>query len=303
MERILLFENQNKPDAVKWAEYTAKLLYERGIECFVIYDLFDNLSDRMKKIVKPIGIHELEKYVDVIITFGGDGTILSAVRQVTRSEIPIMGINVGKLGFLAEFPNDKILDAVNSLLNGQYRVVDRSMLSTNVDNEVIYALNDIVVEKLSSSRMITLHTYSDDNFVASYRADGLIVTTPTGSTAYSLASGGPILAPSTKVICLTPIAPHSLTFRPLVIPDENTIRILVEAPNGEAKLVADGQVEKILKNGEEVLISIAEEKVKLIKPQKSSYYDVLRAKLLWAADPTSRNVITDQQIIDYKNID
>jgi NAD+ kinase len=221
------------------------------------------------------------------MTFGGDGTILSVVRQVTKSEIPIMGINVGKLGFLAEFPNTHIDDTIEALIKGEYRVVDRTMLSTIVDGETIYALNDIVVEKLSSSRMITLHAFSDDNFVAAYRADGLIVTTPTGSTAYSLASGGPILAPSTKVICLTPIAPHSLTFRPLVIPDENTITLLVDSPNGEAKLVADGQVEKILKNGEEVKIGVAKERVKLIKPQRSSYYDVLRAKLLWAADPTS----------------
>jgi NAD+ kinase len=211
-----------------------------------------------------------------------------------------MGINVGKLGFLAEFPNEKLDEALDALLHGVYRMVDRTMLSTFVGDEVIYALNDIVVEKMSSSRMITLHAYSDDNFVASYRADGLIVTTPTGSTAYSLASGGPILAPSTKVICLTPIAPHSLTFRPLVIPDENTIRLQVESPNGEAKLVADGQVEKILKNGDEIKICIAPEKVKLIKPQKSSYYDVLRAKLLWAADPISSKVNSEIKKIDFE---
>jgi NAD+ kinase len=293
MERIVLFENQNKPDAVKYAEYTANLLFGRGKECYVSHELYKNFSDEFKKFVKPIIIGEFERFIDAIITFGGDGTILSAVRQVTKSEIPIMGINVGKLGFLAEFQYEKISEAIESLLSGEYRMVDRTMLSTKVNGEVIYALNDIVVEKMSSSRMITLHCFSDDNFVASYRADGLIVTTPTGSTAYSLASGGPILAPSTRVICLTPIAPHSLTFRPLVIPDENTIRLIVESPNGEAKLVADGQVEKFLKTGDEVIISLAEEKVKLIKPRQSSYYDVLRAKLLWAADPTSHKPFSE----------
>lgn len=288
MEKIALFENQNKPEAVRYAEITAGLLFEKGIDCYVSSQLYDNFTDEYKQFVKSVEICDFEKFVDIIITFGGDGTILSAVRQVTKSEIPIMGINVGKLGFLAEFHNEQLDQAIDALLKGEYRVVDRTMLSTKINNEIIYALNDIVVEKMQSSRMITLHAYSDDNFVASYRADGLIVTTPTGSTAYSLASGGPILAPSTKVLCLTPIAPHSLTFRPLVVPDENTIRLVVESPNGEAKLVADGQIEKYLKTGDEVTISIAEEKVKLIKPQKSSYYDVLRAKLLWAADPTSR---------------
>ncbi|OGU61406.1 MAG: hypothetical protein A2X64_07060 [Ignavibacteria bacterium GWF2_33_9] len=287
MKRIALFENQNKPEAIKYAQITARLLYEKGFECYVSDQIYGNMTDEYKSYVKTIELSEFREVIDVIITLGGDGTILSAVRQVADSAIPIMGINVGKLGFLAEFPNTQIESAVSALVNGEYRIVERAMLSTNVDGEIILALNDIVVEKLSSSRMITLHTYSDDNFVAAYRADGLIVTTPTGSTAYSLASGGPILAPSTKVICLTPIAPHSLTFRPLVIPEENTITLKVEAPNGEAKLVADGQVEKILKNGDEVKISIAKERVQLIKPKKTSYYDVLRAKLLWAADPTA----------------
>jgi NAD+ kinase len=293
MEKILLFENQSKPEAIKWAEFASQLLCEKGFECYSSFDLFENFSDKAKNCVKPIPVSDYDRIPDIVMTFGGDGTILSAVRYVCKSEIPIMGINVGKLGFLAEYPNNKIKEAIDALSNGDYRVVDRLMLTTTYNGDEIYAVNDFVIEKVMSSRMITLHTYSNDHYVASYRADGLIITTPTGSTAYSLACGGPILAPSTKVLCITPISPHSLTFRPLVIPDENTIRVKIETPSGEAKLVADGQVERILKNGEEISFAVAQQRVKLIKPVQSSYYDVLRAKLLWAADPTANKNCDD----------
>lgn len=287
MEKVALFENQKKKEAIELAQYVAKELFQKDIKCFVSYDLFEYFSEEYKKYVTAIALGDFDKYADAVMTFGGDGTILSAVRYVSNNEIPILGINVGKLGFLAEYSNKMIDRAINDLLTGNYRVVDRTMLSTNINGEPIYALNDFVIEKLSSSRMITLHTYSDEHFVGSYRADGLIINTPTGSTAYSLACGGPIIAPSARVICITPISPHSLTFRPLVIPDENQVRIIVESPSNEAKFVADGQVEKILKNNDEVKISLADYKVKLIKPMQSSYYDVLRAKLLWATDPTA----------------
>lgn len=287
MDKVALFENQKKKEAIELAQYVAKELFQKDIKCFVSYDLFEYFSEEYKKYVTAIALGDFDKYADAVMTFGGDGTILSAVRYVSNNEIPILGINVGKLGFLAEYSNKMIDRAINDLLTGNYRVVDRTMLSTNINGEPIYALNDFVIEKLSSSRMITLHTYSDEHFVGSYRADGLIINTPTGSTAYSLACGGPIIAPSARVICITPISPHSLTFRPLVIPDENQVRIIVESPSNEAKFVADGQVEKILKNNDEVKISLADYKVKLIKPMQSSYYDVLRAKLLWATDPTA----------------
>jgi len=287
MEKIVIYENQNKPEAIKWAESAIKILFSKGKECLVSKELFKKLSIETQKLVSPLPTSNFEKVADVVITFGGDGTILSAARYVFKSEIPIMGINVGKLGFLAEFPHNKIEEAIDNLLTGQYRVVDRTILTTRVDSESIYAVNDFVIEKMLSSRMITLHTYSNEHYVASYRADGLILTTPTGSTAYSLACGGPIIAPSAKVICLTPISPHSLNFRPLVLPDENSVKVIVESPTGEAKLVGDGQIEKVLKSGDEVVFNISNYKIKLIKPLKNTYYDVLRTKLLWAVDPTS----------------
>ncbi len=293
MEKIAIYENQNKPEAIRWSEFAAKVLFSKGIECYVSNELFKKLSNEIKKTVQSVPTSNFEKIADVVITFGGDGTILSAARYVFKSEVPIMGINVGKLGFLAEYPHNKIEEAIENLLTGQYRVVDRTVLTTHIDDENIYAVNDFVIEKMLSSRMITLHAYSNEHYVASYRADGLILTTPTGSTAYSLACGGPIIAPSAQVMCLTPISPHSLNFRPLVIPDENTVKIIVESPTGEAKLVGDGQIEKVLRSGDEVIFSIAEYRIKLIKPLKNSYYDVLRAKLLWAVDPTTQKNCTE----------
>ncbi|MEN6512060.1 MAG: NAD(+)/NADH kinase [Chloroherpetonaceae bacterium] len=287
MEKVALFENQKKKEAIELAQYVSKEFFQKDLKCYVSFDLYEYFTDEYKKYVTAIAIGDFDKYADAVMTFGGDGTILSAIRYVGRSEIPILGINVGKLGFLAEYSNKMIDQAIDDLIMGNYRVVDRTMLHTKINGESIYALNDFVIEKLSSSRMITLHTYSDEHFVGSYRADGLIINTPTGSTAYSLACGGPIIAPSTRVICITPISPHSLTFRPLVIPDDNQVRIIIESPSDEAKLVADGQIEKILKNNDEVIISLADYRVKLIKPMKNSYYDVLRAKLLWATDPTA----------------
>jgi NAD+ kinase len=142
----------------------------------------------------------------------------------------------------------------------------------------IYALNDFVVEKKNSSRMITIEAFSNQHCIGLYRADGLIVTTPTGSTAYSLSCGGPILAPSTQVICITPVCPHSLTLRPLVIPYTTELVIKANSASGVVNLVADGQTERILKNGEQVVIRRSKELCKLIKPLESSYFDLLRQK-------------------------
>ena len=284
MKKIAIFESKQKPEAYFWAEYAIKQLNKFGSECYISPDFLDTLTPDIKEMVIPALPEEFEKFADIVISFGGDGTMLSAARIMLNSDIPIMGVNVGKLGFLAEFSINDLDNTIDNLIKGNYRVVDRSVLETTIDNEIIYALNDFVIEKLNSSRMITLIPYANEHLIGSIRADGLIITTPTGSTAYSLSCGGPVLAPSTEVICLTPISPHSLTLRPLVVPDSNEIKIKVQSPTGEVHLVADGQIKRILKNDEKVIIKKSEARIKLIKPMKSSYYDLLRAKLLWAAN-------------------
>ncbi len=294
MEKIAFFESSGKQDAILWAEKALDILREHKVEVIADETFVSKLNTFAREKIKTVALHDFEKHADMVISFGGDGTMLAAARILIKSNIPIMGINVGKLGFLAEFPTSRLEEALLEVLSGQFRVVDRTVLETEIDGEITFALNDFVIEKKDSSRMITLEAYSNDHYIGDYRADGLIVTTPTGSSAYSLSCGGPIIAPTTEVICLTPISPHTLTLRPLVIPDSNELRLKLHSSTGRAAVVADGQVEKTLKNGELIIIKKSDSKIKLIKPMDSSYFSVLRRKLLWAANTLdSENGDTD----------
>jgi NAD+ kinase len=284
MKKVGLFESSGKPEAISWAEFAAFKLKELGAECFASPQLIASFSNENVGFIHPVLEKEFEKYVDVVISFGGDGTILSAARVMINTDIPIMGVNVGKLGFLAEFSVKELDKSLIDLMKGNYRVVNRSVLETRINNTTVYALNDLVIEKKDSSRMINVLAYANDHFIGDYRADGLILTTPTGSTAYSLSCGGPIIAPAAPVFCLTPISPHSLTLRPLIIPDSNEITLKVYSPIGEVNLVVDGQTKHTLQNNEKVLCRLSDAKAKLIKPLTNTHYDLLRQKLLWAAN-------------------
>ena len=286
MKNIALFENADKPEAAKYAEISAKILLNLGAVIYAKPELVSHFAPEIAKEIKPIQSDEFEKFADEVISFGGDGTMLTAAHMLINSNIPIMGINVGKLGFLAEYSVAHLNQAITDLMEGNYRVVDRFVIETEIDGEKFYALNDIVVEKRQSSRMITITTFANDHHIADYRSDGLIITTPTGSTAYSLSCNGPVIAPSTKVLCLTPISPHSLNLRPLIIPDTNEVKLRITSPTGEVNLVIDGQVSMAVSNNKEIVIKKSDAIIKLIKPLNSSYYDLLRRKLLWAAQTT-----------------
>lgn len=283
MKRIGLYENSSKAEAIDCAEFAASKLLKMGVECYAKKDFLSKIKPEIASKFHEIKEDEFERYIDVLISFGGDGTMLSAANLLLKSNIPIMGVNVGKLGFLAEYSVRELDKALIDLIEGNFRVVDRSVLEANLHSSTYYALNDFVIEKRGSSRMITITAYTNDHYIGDYRADGLIVTTPTGSTAYSLSCGGPILSPSTKVICLTPISPHSLTYRPLVIPDSNDLDLSVQSPTGVANFVADGRTIVPVKNGETIHVKKSDYAVKLVKPTNSTYYDLLRKKLLWAA--------------------
>ncbi|MDQ1266371.1 MAG: kinase [Bacteroidota bacterium] len=290
MKRIALFENSSKPEAFKVAQYAAGKLIELKAECIATPELTSKFPADLRAQIKQFQLCDFEKSADAMISFGGDGTILSAARNLIKTGIPIMGVNVGKLGFLAEFSVEELDMRLESLMNGNYRLVDRTVIETELEGEIIYALNDFVIEKKDSSRMITLQAFANKHYIGDYRADGIILTTPTGSTAYSLSCGGPIIAPATQVICITPICPHSLTIRPLVIPDTSEIQFKLFSMVGEANLVADGQTAGTLHNEDSVTFRMSEYKVKLIKPKESTYYDLLRAKLLWAANAVDMNI-------------
>lgn len=284
MKKIGLFENSSKSEAIGCASYTAQRLCKIGVEVYATSELIAKLEPSIAKEIRAIEKSEFEKHIDILISFGGDGTMLSAAQLMLKSNIPIMGVNVGKLGFLAEYSIKDLDKALIDLIEGNYRVVDRSILGGTCKGQSYYALNDFVIEKRGSSRMITITAYTNEHYIGDYRADGLIITTPTGSTAYSLSCGGPILSPSTKVFCLTPIAPHSLTYRPLVIPDTNEIELKVQSLTGEANFVADGTITVAITNDDIVRIKKSNYVIKLVKPIDSTFYDLLRRKLLWAVN-------------------
>ncbi len=227
---------------------------------------------------------------DIVIAFGGDGTILSVARAVGDRSTPILGINLGKLGFLAELAPEEIEHAVSSLVEKKYTIEERLVLegtSPNLPGNRMYAVNDIVLDKSRSSRTLDLDTFINGSFAATFRADGLIVSTPTGSTGYALSSGGPIVIPTSSVIGITPISPHSLSGRPLIVPDTSQIRVVVQGPAEEVLISCDGQVEAFLPPPAETTIRKASYKLRLVKRLDKSYFDVLRAKLWWGKDVRS----------------
>jgi NAD+ kinase len=282
MKRIALFANSTKPQAFAWAEYTALKLRDMGVESCAEPAVVDFFKSDAAQFTHRVGLEDFKNCADFVISFGGDGTIISAARGLLKSNLPIMGVNVGKLGFLAEFSTTQLDEALADIIAGRYEIATRTILETDFHGETLYAMNDFVVEK-GSSRMITVRAHIDRHHIADYRADGVILTTPTGSTAYSLSCGGPIITPAASVLCITPISPHALTLRPLIIPDSSEITLEILSQTGEASLVADGQINRVLKDGELISIRRSEHVIKLVKHANTTYFDLLRAKLLWSA--------------------
>lgn len=222
----------------------------------------------------------------LVIVLGGDGTLLSAARAVAGRDIPLFAVNLGNLGFLTSIAVDEMYTELERVFRGEHRISERRMLHSELwrgENRIgeYEALNDVVLTKASLARMIDVEIRVASNFVAKYRADGLIVATPTGSTAYSLSAGGPIVFPSVSAMCVTPICPHILTYRPVIVPDDMEIRIVSLAESGSAYLTIDGQVGEPLDRGDSVTCRRSEKCVYLIRPPKMMFFDVLREKLSW----------------------
>ena len=230
---------------------------------------------------------ELSKNTDLLITIGGDGTILRAITLVKDLGIPIIGVNTGRLGFLATIQTNAIESAVKSVLAGDYQISERSLLSITVENEKIitpsFALNEITVSRKNTTSMITVETHLDEEYLTSYWADGLIIATPTGSTGYSLSCGGPVISPEANNMVLTPIAPHNLNARPLVINDSTTISLSVEGREDEFLLSLDSRIITLPKETK-LTIKKADFKIKMVELTNKSFIDTLRKKLLWGED-------------------
>lgn len=227
------------------------------------------------------------KNVDYFFSFGGDGTILSAMAFIQELEIPIVGINMGRLGFLANFKKDEIFKEIDSILNGEYTVSKRSIIkvSTTKPNSIDfpYALNDVTLSRQETTSMITIDSYINDDFLNVFWGDGLIISTPTGSTAYSLSCGGPIISPTNDNFVITPIAPHNLNVRPLIVNDDARIKLNVESRSTQFTLSLDSRL-YYMDIGNEIYLEKGDFYLNLIIPNNFSFYETIRQKLLWGID-------------------
>jgi NAD+ kinase len=229
---------------------------------------------------------DLPGCTDLLIVLGGDGTLLSAGRLAAEQKVPILAVNLGGMGFLTTVPQDELYSILEEIFSGQHRVSERVMLESEIvrDGAVIrrqIALNDAVLNKAALARIMDLELRVDGEYVTTYKSDGLILSTPTGSTAYSLAAGGPIVYPTVEAFVVTPICPHTLTNRPLVIPDSATIEIEFKAEDDAVFLTLDGQIGIELVRGDHIRVRKAAEKLLLVRPAKKTYYEILRNKLKW----------------------
>jgi NAD+ kinase len=221
----------------------------------------------------------------LLIVLGGDGTLLAAARALEGRDIPIFAVNLGALGFLTAITVEELFPELERALRSEHRIAARRMLHCELvrGGSVVAhydALNDVVITKAALARMIDLETHVDAHFVATYKADGVIVSTPTGSTAYSLSAGGPIMFPAVDAICITPICPHALTARPVLVPGSSNIKMTIRSEDSTF-LTIDGQIGEPVRHNDTVICRASTKSVKLIRPPKMKFFDVLRAKLKW----------------------
>jgi NAD+ kinase len=229
---------------------------------------------------------EVPENCDLVIVLGGDGTLLSAARAIGKREIPLFPVNLGGLGFLTAITIEDLFPELERAFRGEHRIAKRKLLEVellrNGKTVATYeALNDAVLAKSALARMIDLDTHVDEQFVCAYKADGLIISTPTGSTAYSLSAGGPIIFPSVPAICLTPICPHMLTNRPVLVPETSLIRVVSHGPDESVYLTIDGQVGGPIRDGDTIVCRSSRYSLLLIRPPHQMFFDVLRQKLKW----------------------
>jgi NAD+ kinase len=262
------------PALVEWLE-------ERGVVVRLDEATCRHLSGRT-----PVPREQVPDGCQLVVVLGGDGTLLSAARAIGGREIPLFAVNLGSLGFLTAITVDEVFPELERAFRGEHRVARRRLLKCEVTRRgsvisAYEALNDVVITTASLARMIEAEAFIDSQFVCRYKADGVIVATPTGSTAYSLSAGGPIVFPSVAALCLTPICPHTLTHRPVLVADTSLIRLVNRAVDRHAYLTVDGQVGEPLNEGDEVSCRMSEKALRLIRPPRAMFFDVLRAKLKW----------------------
>jgi NAD+ kinase len=278
------------PPAKMEAERLAKWFEEHGIRAFL-----EEMGtiESVKWCLEETS--EIPEDVNWLVVLGGDGTLLGAARRIGHYGAPILGVNLGGLGFLTGIPLDRLYPVIDLMIQNRLEVESRVMLETRITRKGQEAcrfqvLNDVVINKMALARIIDLDVTINGEFLTTFRADGLIISTPTGSTAYNLSAGGPILYPTTETLILTPICPFTLTNRPIIVPDTDVIQIKMGKASEESVIVTfDGQVGFDLYYGDEVRISKSKEKIQLLRPPKHSYFKVLRKKLMWGGATYNKN--------------
>lgn len=287
--RFALFGNTYETGKSVHAEQLFTILANYGDEVYVERDFYRFLCKAQPFAFEPAGIIDdlASLNIDMAISLGGDGTFLKAARYVGATGIPIVGINIGRLGFLADVSADEMEHFFAQLHQGRYAVRERSLLELVVGDDTehtSYALNEITVSKHDSSSMIAVHTTVGDEHLATYMGDGLIIATPTGSTAYSLSAGGPIVYPQADVFVLTAVAPHSLGVRPIVIADDKTIRLNIESRSGSFLVAVDG-ISQSYPECTTLTLRKAAHTIRVVKQEGNTFFHTLQEKMMWGSDP------------------
>ncbi len=282
MKRLGIICKTGRPEPQEILKDILPYLGERGIEVFVDIETAQYLN------IEGHPRSRIPDLAEAVVVLGGDGTMLSAARLVCERGIPILGVNLGGLGFITEVQRTEIRGAIDRILSGNFTLEERLMLAAHVHRHgekiaEYTALNDVVINKGALARIIDLETFIDTTYVTTFRADGLIVSTPTGSTAYCLSAGGPILYPTMDCIVLSPICPHTLTNRPIVLPDDVSIEVTLKSPSEDVFLTMDGQVGFSLRQNDAVVVRKSLFKAKLLIPYERDFFRVLRTKLMWGA--------------------
>jgi len=286
---IGIIPNTSKADILKIVTQLIDKLNSAGINFLISENLIAQKKDFNASLnnAKYLPQNEMIKNSDMVISIGGDGTMLNTAYEVRNYSTPILGVNYGKLGFLAEFDLDTLNEFLKEIRNNNFIIEERMALVGKEKSEIknnLYAINDIVIEKGPWHKMIEITVKIDDDYVSTFSADGIILATPTGSTGYSLSTGGPIVSPTADVITLSPIAPHSLTMRPLVIPSSQKVTVMVHSLHGKVQISCDGQRSYTYDSPAEITIVKSKEPVRLVHSNKMDYFQTLRNKLFWGLD-------------------
>ncbi|REE07959.1 NAD+ kinase [Winogradskyella pacifica] len=290
MKKVAIYgQNYTKETTQIAVEKLIDVLIEKQAQVFIEREFLDTQKAIVKDNTEVTTFSELDTTFDLLISVGGDGTILRAITYVGDLGIPVVGINTGRLGFLATIQIDDIQTALTEIFNGDYKISERSLLSVSTDpkhQDIVnthFALNEIAISRKNTTSMITIETHLNDEFLTSYWADGLILSTPTGSTGYSLSCGGPVIAPDAKNFALTPIAPHNLSARPLILPDNTTVTLRVNGREDQFLMSLDSRI-VTLSNTTTVTVKKADFVIKMVELLDETFLATLRKKLLWGED-------------------